>query len=119
MVLLLRIMNYIQKRISEVFKRFDVLACPTIPELPSFISDYSKENLLKSKNIVGGKIPLFASLFNVTRQPSISTTAGFSSKGLPIGVMFTGKFNDDYKVLQVGNWFEKINNIQIKKIPNF
>ena len=114
----MRAMNYIQKRISEVFKRFDVLACPTIPELPSLISDYSKENLLKSKNIVGGKIPLFTSLFNVTRQPSISTTAGFSSKGLPIGVMFTGKFNEDYKVLQVGNWFEKITNIQINKIPN-
>ena len=34
-------------------------------------------------------------------------------------ILSSDKFNEDYKVLQVGNWFEKINKIQINKIPNF
>ena len=105
----LRVMTYIQEKIQKEFDNFDILACPTTPELPGMVSDYSKDNLSKSNNVVGGRIPAFTSIFNVTRQPSLSTIAGFSSSELPVGIMFTGRFNRDFGVLQVGNWFEKIN----------
>ena len=105
----LRVMTYIQEKIQKEFDNFDILACPTTPELPGMVSDYSKDNLSKSNNVVGGRIPAFTSIFNVTRHPSLSTIAGFSSSELPVGIMFTGRFNRDFGVLQVGNWFEKIN----------
>ena len=105
----LRMMNWVQKEMDKSFSNFDVIACPTTPELPGLISDYSKENLSTSRKVVGGRISAFTSLFNVTRQPSLSSLSGFSSNGLPIGIMFTGRFNNDFGVLQVGNWFEKIN----------
>ena len=110
-------MNHIQRKIHEEFNNFDVLACPTTPELPGLIEEYSKENLSSSKKVVGGRIPSFTSVFNVTRQPSLSTLAGFSSTGMPVGLMFTGRFNRDFGVLQVGNWFEKINHNNRDKKP--
>tara|TARA_Y100001960_G_scaffold28872_1_gene25242 strand:- start:12191 stop:13609 length:1419 start_codon:yes stop_codon:yes gene_type:complete len=113
----LRVMNHIQRKIHEEFNNFDVLACPTTPELPGLIEEYSKENLSSSKKVVGGRIPSFTSVFNVTRQPSLSTLAGFSSTGMPVGLMFTGRFNRDFGVLQVGNWFEKINHNNRDKKP--
>ncbi|MEC7880456.1 MAG: amidase [Chloroflexota bacterium] len=112
----LRVMSYIQRKMNDEFNNFDILACPTTPELPGLIEEYSKENLSASKEVVGGRIPSFTSIFNVTRQPSLSTLAGFSSTGMPVGLMFTGRFNKDFGVLQVGNWFEKINyNNRIEK----
>jgi Asp-tRNA(Asn)/Glu-tRNA(Gln) amidotransferase A subunit family amidase len=114
----LRLMNWVQKEMDKNFSNFDIIACPTTPELPGMISDYSKENLSASRKVIGGRIPAFTSLFNVTRQPSLSSLSGFSSKGLPIGIMFTGRFNNDFGVLQVGNWFEKINEEKRLMKPN-
>ena len=94
-----------------------MIACPTTPELPGLIDEYSKENLMKSQKVIGGRIPAFTSLFNVTRQPSLSTRAGFSQSGLPVGIMFTGRFNKDFGVLQVGNWFEKLNHLNRSQEP--
>ena len=105
----LRVMSYIQSKMNDEFDNFDILACPTTPVLPGLIEEYSKKNLSSSKEVVGGRIPSFTSVFNVTRQPSLSTLAGFSESGMPVGLMFTGRFNKDFGVLQVGNWFEKIN----------
>ena len=105
----LRVMNHFQIKIDEVYEKVNIIACPTNPVLPDKIENYSKENMSNSSKVIGARIPAFTSIFNVTRQPSISTRAGFSSTGLPIGIMFTGKFNQDFGVLQVGNWFEKLN----------
>ena len=105
----LRLMNYFQNKIDEVYEKVNIIACPTNPVLPDKIQNYSKENMSNTSKVIGARIPAFTSIFNVTRQPSISTRAGFSSNGLPVGIMFTGKFNQDFGVLQVGNWFEKLN----------
>ena len=37
-----------------------------------------------------------------TGQPSVSIPCGFTDSGLPVGVMFTGRLNEDRKVLQIG-----------------
>ena len=105
----LRVMNYFQNKIDQIYEKVNIIACPTNPVLPDKIHNYSKENMSNSSKVIGARIPAFTSIFNVTRQPSISTRAGFSSTGLPVGIMFTGKFNQDFGVLQVGNWFEKLN----------
>ena len=105
----LRVMNYFQNKIDQIYESVNIIACPTNPVIPDKIQNYSKENMSNTSKVIGARIPAFTSIFNVTRQPSISTRAGFSSNGLPVGIMFTGKFNQDFGVLQVGNWFEKLN----------
>ena len=105
----LRVMNYFQEKIDEIYNEINIIACPTNPVLPDEIENYSKKNMSNSLKVIGARIPAFTSIFNVTRQPSLSTRAGISKTGLPIGIMFTGKFDQDFGVLQVGNWFEKLN----------
>jgi len=105
----LRVMNYFQEKIDEIYNEINIIACPTNPILPDEIENYSKKNMSNSLKVIGARIPAFTSIFNVTRQPSLSTRAGISKTGLPIGIMFTGKFDQDFGVLQVGNWFEKLN----------
>ena len=94
---------------DEIYNEINIIACPTNPVLPDEIENYSKKNMSNSLKVIGARIPAFTSIFNVTRQPSLSTRAGISKTGLPIGIMFTGKFDQDFGVLQVGNWFEKLN----------
>jgi aspartyl-tRNA(Asn)/glutamyl-tRNA(Gln) amidotransferase subunit A len=36
-----------------------------------------------------------------TGQPSVSIPCGFTEKGLPVGLMFTGRLHEDRKVLQI------------------
>mgnify|MGYP005715147375 FL=1 len=105
----LRVMNYFQEKIDEIYNKVNIIACPTNPVLPDEIENYSKKNMSNSLKVIGARIPAFTSIFNVTRQPSLSTRAGISKTGLPIWIMFTGKFDQDFGVLQVGNWFEKLN----------
>ena len=105
----LRVMNYFQEKIDEIYNEINIIACPTNPVLLDEIENYSKKNMSNSLKVIGARIPAFTSIFNVTRQPSLSTRAGISKTGLPIGIMFTGKFDQDFGVLQVGNWFEKLN----------
>lgn len=53
-------------------------------------------------------------VFNVTGQPSISLPLHWSADGLPVGMMFTGRFDDDARLLQLAAqieqaqpWFER------------
>ncbi len=38
-----------------------------------------------------------------TGQPSVSIHCGFTDKGMPVGMMFTGRLLEDRKVLQIGH----------------
>ena len=42
-----------------------------------------------------------------TGQPSVSIPCGFTDKGLPVGLMFTGRLDEDRRVLQVGRAIEQ------------
>ena len=43
----------------------------------------------------------FTGVFNLTGQPSISVPCGFTKNNLPIGMMLTGKINNDNKLLNI------------------
>ncbi len=42
-----------------------------------------------------------------TGQPSVSIPCGFTDKGLPVGMMFTGRLHEDRKVLQIARSVEQ------------
>ena len=42
-----------------------------------------------------------------TGQPSVSIPCGFTAKGLPVGMMFTGRMFEDRKVLQIAHAIEQ------------
>lgn len=46
-------------------------------------------------------------IFDFTGQPSISVPCGFTGRGLPVGLMFSGRLFEDAKVLQLAHAFEQ------------
>ena len=49
-----------------------------------------------------------STVFDLTRQPSISVPAGFDGDGMPIGLMVTGARWDDAKVLRIAHAFQQV-----------
>ena len=47
-------------------------------------------------------------VFDLTRQPSISVPAGFDADGMPIGLMVTGARWDDGRVLRIAHAFQQV-----------
>ncbi len=50
--------------------------------------------------------------YNMSEQPSASVNAGFTARGLPIGLQITGKRFDDLGVLQLARAFEQLRTLQ-------
>jgi len=86
-------------RVEQLFEQCDVLVAPTATIAASPIddrpADYSHH---ATKN---------TSIFDFTGHPSISVPCGFTSAGLPVGLMLTGRLFDDRGVLAVAREFEQ------------
>ena len=84
---------------EEVLERVDVLAMPTATVAAAPIAaqppEHDKE---RRKN---------ACIFDFTGQPSISVPCGFTSDGLPVGLMICGGRFRDARVLRYAHAFEQ------------
>ncbi len=87
------------ERMEKMLAQCDVFVAPTAT-LPSLPIDNRPEdpNGFSLRN---------CSIFNLTGQPAISIPCGFTSSGLPIGLMIAGPRFDDRKVISIANAFEK------------
>mgnify|MGYP006078840521 CR=1 FL=1 len=89
-------MSEFNYKMAEKMKNIDALITPTVPVLTPLISDSLSPNTYESNSM--GK---FTGVFNLTGQPSISLPSGVSSKNMPIGMMLSGKMNDDNNLLNI------------------
>jgi amidase len=87
-------------------EEYDILVMPTLP---------LKATKLPPKNLnrleyVDRALEMLVNTcpFNITGHPAISVNAGMS-EGLPVGIMFIGKFWHEQTVLQIAHAFEQIN----------
>ena len=122
---------------GDFHKKYDLLLTPTLGMKPFKIgalqSNAAEETGLKIMNALGistivkytGLIEKIATktyswlpyppLANITGQPSMSVPLHWSTDGLPVGVMFTGKMNDEATLFrlavqleQAKPWFDRI-----------
>ena len=77
----------------------DVLAAPTAPIAAAPIADRPEDYGELSWRNTG--------IFDFNGQPSVSVPCGFTQKGLPVGLMITGRLFEDKKVLPFANAFEQ------------
>jgi len=98
----------IARALSEFFADVDVFLSPTlctpplrIGEIDTMASDLSGIRPLLRRYIPG------TSLCNLSGQPAMSVPLAWSASGLPIGMMFAGRFGDEATLLRLAFQLEQ------------
>ena len=87
-------------------EKYDVILSPTLAKPPILLGLLSLDDPARFGKEVGEFSP-FTALYNVTGQPSMSVPLHWTSDGLPVGVMFSGRFGDEATLLRLAAQLEK------------
>ena len=90
----------IQREMSDLFKNYDLVLCPTCPTT-AFKLGQKVDNPLEMY-----LSDLFTTFVNLARIPSLSVPAGASSEGMPVGIQFVGAMFDEVKILRAAQAWE-------------
>lgn len=90
----------IQREMSDLFKNYDLVLCPTCPT-PAFKLGQKVDNPLEMY-----LSDLFTTFVNLARIPSLSVPAGASAEGMPVGIQFVGAMFDEVKILRAAQVWE-------------
>jgi aspartyl-tRNA(Asn)/glutamyl-tRNA(Gln) amidotransferase subunit A len=94
-----RIRAVLQKKIDELFERFDVIAAASLPVTASPLAA-NLETDLDFPDPLGG-------IGNFCGLPAVSVPCGFDSKKLPVGIQFVGRPLDEHKVIAAARLFQQ------------
>ncbi len=111
----LQTLRHIGRQIVGLWREFDVLFSPTTIAPPPEIGHLDPVNVPpKDFNKRQSRVFGYTPPFNMTGQPSMSLPLGMSSNGLPIGMMFTGRYSDEATLYRLAAqleearpWFER------------
>ncbi len=92
----------IGRALAEFFQSFDVVLSPTLCALPVRIGEINTmaEDLGHIPTVLRRYMP-GTSMYNISGQPAVSLPLGMSASGLPIGMMFAGRFGDEATLLRL------------------
>ena len=90
----------------QVFESVDIVVTPTVPITPPRIGQTLAQRGTVSEP-VGVSLTRCTRHFNVTGQPAISLTCGFTKDGLPIGMQIAGRPFEELTVLQAAYAYEQ------------
>jgi aspartyl-tRNA(Asn)/glutamyl-tRNA(Gln) amidotransferase subunit A len=93
-----RFTESVEARLSE----WDALVAPTATIAAAPIADRPDDYRRHGWKNTG--------ISNFTGQPSVSLPCGFTERGLPVGIMFTGRLFDDRKVLRLAHAVQQATN---------
>lgn len=98
----------ISRALAEFFTSIDVFLSPTLCTLPLRIGEINTmaHDLSGISPTLRRYIP-GTSLFNMSGQPSMSVPLAWSASGLPIGLMFAGRFGDEATLLRLAAQLER------------
>lgn len=94
--------------IAQFMERYDVILSPVLTEPPKKLGQIGLStglNMMEWGQRVGGYTS-FTGVYNGTGQPSMSVPLAMSKAGLPIGIMFTGRFGDEALLLRLAGQLE-------------
>ncbi|HEX7192344.1 MAG TPA: amidase [Thermoanaerobaculia bacterium] len=98
----LRLRTVIQRKIDDLFTKFDVLAAASLPIAATSMST-NLETDLAFADPLGG-------IGNFCGLPALSVPSGFTSKDLPVGIQFIGRALDDDAVVAAAELFQSKTN---------
>jgi aspartyl-tRNA(Asn)/glutamyl-tRNA(Gln) amidotransferase subunit A len=97
-VLAQRVREILQKKMTDIFDTFDVLAAPSLPVTATPI-DANLETTLGFSDALGG-------IGNLCGLPALSVPCGLTDKHLPVGLQFLARAGDDFAVILAGRTFQ-------------
>lgn len=98
-------MEWVQETMAELFKKFDLIASPTIPAAPFPIGNPPQAINGIPLNPQLGMWP-FTCLHNICGNPAITIPWGMSGDKLPIGIQFAAHYWEEKILLQVAREME-------------
>jgi amidase/6-aminohexanoate-cyclic-dimer hydrolase len=99
-------------------ENFDIILSPTLGKPPVEFGPLSlspPDIAMQGRNT--GEFSPFTSLYNVTGQPSMSVPLHMTPDGLPVGVMFSGRFGDEATLFRLAGQLEKARPWAMRKPP--
>lgn len=101
-------MHQVGLAMAKFHERHDVILSPTLakPPVPLGVLSLSPKSIAEYGREVTEFGP-YTALYNVTGQPSMSVPLHWTADGLPVGVMFSGRFGDDAMLLRLAAQLEK------------
>src|SRR2546430_17663690 len=101
-------MHQVGLAMAKFQQTYDVILSPTLAKPPVRLGVLSLSP--ESMSAYGRDVTEFGpytAIYNVTGQPSMSVPLHWSADGLPIGVMFSGRFGDDATLLRLAAQLEQ------------
>lgn len=101
-------LRMLAREMVRQFEEFDVYLSPVMTAPPPEIGHLSGADV-DAQTLSQRQAALFpyTALFNFTGQPSISLPLAMSSGGLPIGLMFTGRYADEATLYRLAGQIER------------
>ena len=90
----------IQKDVGEVFKKYDVLLCPTSPTVAFKLGSKVDDPLAMYLS------DLYTTFVNLARIPSLSVPMGETQAGLPVGIQICGPHFGEERILKIAKAWE-------------
>jgi amidase len=101
-------MRRINRQTLALFETFDVYLTPVMGTPPPPIGYVDPVNLApREVNRRQGEVFPYTPPFNASGQPSMSLPLAWSASGLPIGMMFTGRYADEATLFRLAGQLEK------------
>jgi amidase len=100
-------LNAVRRRTARLFRHFDVVLTPTLPDPPPLIGHF--DPTASYEQIIDRLIDwvAFTPLQNATGEPAISLPLAESPDGLPVGMMFTAPTGHDRRLLELAYELEE------------
>ena len=107
-------LELLRRTIDDAFKNVDLVVLPTRRRTPRTVDASIKR---EETDVPRNPELENTGAFNVYGIPAISIPCGFTSKGLPVGLMMAGPRFSEGKVLALAHAFEQATDFHTKKPP--
>lgn len=97
------------QQVALLQQDYDILLSPTLATPPVKLGKLSlnQDNASYEKEAIN--ISAFTMLYNATGQPAMSVPLHWTSRGLPVGVMFAGRYGEEGLLFQLAGQLEQMN----------
>lgn len=102
-----RTLGRIARSIALLQETYDVLLSPTLAAPPVKIGKLSLNQTYGPYEKEAISASAFTMLSNATGQPAMSVPLHWTPAGLPVGVMFAGRYGDEWTLFQLAGQLEK------------